>query len=95
VEPGESAHESALRELAEETGILARRAALVARAEFKFGGEAIKYPAAVFTVFLDGATEPVASDELKSFLWWEPTNETWDGLCPLDAEIARRCLSYD
>jgi 8-oxo-dGTP diphosphatase len=95
VEPGESAHEAALRELAEETGISASRASLVARAEFKFGGEATKYLAAVFTVVLAGAPELVASDELKSFIWWEPTSEMWDGLCPLDAEVARRCLSHE
>jgi 8-oxo-dGTP diphosphatase len=95
VESDESAHEAALRELAEETGIRASRASLIARAEFKFGGEATKYLAAVFTVVLDVAPELVASDELKSFIWWEPTSEIWDGLCPLDAEVARRCLSYE
>jgi 8-oxo-dGTP diphosphatase len=95
VEPGESAHEAALRELAEETGISAGGASLVARAEFKFGGEATKYLAAVFSIVLDGTPELVASDELKSFLWWEPSSEMWDGLCPLDAEVARRCLSYE
>jgi 8-oxo-dGTP diphosphatase len=95
VEPGESAHEAALRELAEETGIRASRAAQVARAEFKFGGEATIHLAAVFRVVLDCAPQLEESDELKGFLWWEPTSEMWDGLCPLDAEVARRCLSLE
>jgi 8-oxo-dGTP diphosphatase len=95
LEPGESAHEAARRELAEETGIRANRSSLVARAEFKFGGESTMYLAAVFTVVLDDAPELAASDELKSFIWWKPTSEMWDGLCPLDAEVARRCLSYE
>jgi 8-oxo-dGTP diphosphatase len=95
VELGESAHEAALRELAEETGVVAGRASLIAHAEFKFGGESTKYLAGVFTVVLNVTPELVASDELRSFLWWEPTSEIWDGLSPLDAEIARRCLSYE
>src|SRR5271154_1036091 len=37
VEPCESAHDAAIRELAEETGIKADRASLVALAEFIFG----------------------------------------------------------
>jgi 8-oxo-dGTP diphosphatase len=94
VEPGESAHTTALRELAEETGIRADRASLVARAEFKFGGEATKYLAAIFTVVLYTAPDLVKSDELNSFIWWDPTGGLWDGLCPLDAEVARRCISH-
>jgi 8-oxo-dGTP diphosphatase len=95
IEPGESAREAALRELAEETGISTTKASLVARAEFKFGSEAAKYLAAVFTVFLEEVPVLVPSDELKSFIWWEPTIEMWNGLCPLDAEVARRCLSHE
>jgi 8-oxo-dGTP diphosphatase len=93
VEPGESAHDAALRELAEETGIRASRASLVARAEFTFGGERTRYLAAVFSVGLDGPPELVTSEELKSFIWWDPKSVVWDGLCPLDAEVARRCLT--
>lgn len=95
VEAGESAHEAALRELAEETGIRADRVSLVARAEFMFGGEATTYLAAVFTVVLDSAPDLVESDELNSFIWWDPTGELWDGLSPLDAEVVRRCLSHE
>jgi 8-oxo-dGTP diphosphatase len=93
VEPGESAHEAALRELTEETGIRAGSASIVATAEFTFGGDATVYRAGVFTVLLSSDVDLEASDELASFLWWDPTGDAWDGLSPLDAEIARRTLS--
>lgn len=94
VEAGESVHEAALRELAEETGIRADRVSLVARAEFMFGGEATRYLAAVFTVVIGSAPHLVESEELNRFIWWDPTGELWDGLSPLDAEVARRCLPH-
>lgn len=93
VEPGESAHDAAVRELAEETGIRVDRVALVARAEFMFGSEATRHLAAVFTVVLGGAPVLVENDELSSFMWWNPTAELLDGQCLLDAEIARRCFT--
>ena len=92
VEPGESAHEAAFRELAEETGIRVDRVAHVARAEFMFESEATMHLAAVFSLLLDGAPDLVENDELSSFMWWDPRAEVLDGLCLLDAEVARRCL---
>jgi len=92
VEPGESAHEAAIRELAEETGIRVDQVALIARAECMFGSEATAHLAAVFTVVLGSAPDLVENDELNSFMWWDPTAELCDGLCLLDAEIARRCF---
>jgi len=91
-EPGESAHAAAIRELEEETGIRVDRVALVARAEFMFEFEPTKHLAAVFSLVLTGAPELVENDELNSFEWWDPTSETWDGLCLLDAQVARFCL---
>lgn len=95
VEAGESVQTTALRELAEETGIRADRAALVASAEFTFRGDATRYLAAVFALSLESEPELVASEELASFVWWDPGSDAWDGLSPLDAEVARRCLSPD
>jgi len=91
VEAGESAHDAALRELAEETGIRCDRASFVAQAEFIFGGEARRYLAAVFAVSLSRAPELAESDELTSFIWWDPNGELIKGLSPLDAEVSRRC----
>jgi 8-oxo-dGTP pyrophosphatase MutT (NUDIX family) len=95
IRAGESAHDAALRELVEETGIETDRASLVAGAEFTFRGDATKYRAAVFSVILASAPNLIKSDELISFVWWDPSDELWDGLCPLDAEVARRCRLRD
>jgi 8-oxo-dGTP diphosphatase len=92
LEAGESAYDAALRELAEETGIRAERVSLVARAEFMFGGEATRHLAAVFTVAADSAPDVVGNDEMDDFGWWDPAGELWDGMSPVDAEVARRCL---
>jgi len=92
VEPGESPHEAAIRELAEETGIRVDQVALISRAEFMFGSEATSHLAAVFSVVLGSAPDLVENDELNSFRWWDPTTDLLDGQCLLDAEIARRCL---
>jgi 8-oxo-dGTP diphosphatase len=93
LEAGETAHDAALRELAEETGIEADQVALVARVEFMFGGEANRYVAAVFTLSIDSAPTLVANDEMDRFAWWNPKGELWKGLNPFDAELVRRCLS--
>ena len=92
LEAGESAHDAALRELVEETGIRADRVSLVARAEFMFAGASTRHVAAVFAVLLIRAPNLVVNDEMNDFEWWDPTGEVWDGLSPLDAEVARRCL---
>lgn len=95
LEAGESAHDAAIRELAEETGIRVDRVSLVGLAEFMFGGEATRHLAAVFAVVLGSAPNLVENDELNSFVWWDAAGELWDGLSPLDAEVARRCLSHE
>jgi 8-oxo-dGTP diphosphatase len=92
LEPGESAQLAALRELAEETSIQASSVTLVAKAELTSRGGTTKYSAALFVVVLGSDPELVASDELSSFLWWNPADELFDGQNPLDAEIARRVV---
>ncbi|HTT59517.1 MAG TPA: NUDIX hydrolase [Acidimicrobiales bacterium] len=91
LESGESPHEAAIRELAEETGIRVDRLALVARAEFMFESQATVHLAAVFSLGLDGAPHLVENDELTGFMWWDPRGDLCEGLCLLDAEVARRC----
>jgi 8-oxo-dGTP diphosphatase len=95
LEPGESAHDAAVRELAEETGIQARELTLVARAEFVLGSEANRHWAAVFNVSFDAPPVAEASEEMDDFRWWTVNSDVWEGLSPLDAEVARRCLPAD
>ncbi len=95
VEAGESAHDAALRELEEETGVRADSISLVAFAEMRYGGDATGYRAAVFSASLGSAPALVESEELSGFRWWNPSSELWDGLSPVDAEVVRRCLYRD
>ena len=95
LEPGESAHDAAVRELVEETGIRVDALRLVARAEFVFGGEATRHAAAVFNISFQHRPEPVENDEMEEFRWWHADAELWPGLSPIDAEVARRCLPDD
>lgn len=95
VELGESAHDAAVRELAEETGIQARGLTLAARAEFLLGSEAARHWAAVFTVIFDAPPVPRESEEMADFRWWTVNADLWEHLSPLDAEVARRCLPTD
>ncbi|HEV3187248.1 MAG TPA: NUDIX hydrolase [Acidimicrobiales bacterium] len=95
LDEGESAYKAAIRELEEETGIRADRVSQVARADFFFEGKAASYSAAVFAFVSASDPKPVESDELSSFHWWIPTDELWDGLSPLDAEVIRRCLPFE
>jgi 8-oxo-dGTP diphosphatase len=92
VEPGESAQDAAIRELAEETGINTDRVALVALAEFIFEAEATRHLAAVIVAVLGGAPELIENDEMNSFVWWDPKGKLCDGMSPLDAEVARYCF---
>lgn len=92
VEPGETAHEAAIRELAEETGIEVDRVSLVAQAVFMFERQATEHLAAVFSLSLEHAPTLVENDELIRFIWWDPRDELEEGQCLLDAEVARRCV---
>jgi len=87
---GESAHDAATRELAEETGIHTTQLSHVARAVCSFAETATTYVAEVFTTILDAAPDLIESDELHSFVWWNPASDEGAGVSRVDAEIARR-----
>jgi 8-oxo-dGTP diphosphatase len=93
LEVDESAHGAAIRELAEETGIVVDEVALVARALFTFR-DATQIAADVFAVHLGEAPDLVDNDEMNQFVWWDVASDGWDGLSPIDAAIARECQSF-
>lgn len=90
VEKGESAHDAAIRELAEETAIRVTHALNIARAEFRFSNDATIYNAALFYVIIDQCPQLVESDELSAFRWWNPEDDLWEAMNVLDAEVVRR-----
>ena len=59
------------------------------------GSEATRHWAAVFTVTFDAPPATEASEEMADFRWWTLNTDLWEGLSPLDAEVARRCLPTD
>lgn len=92
LEPGESAHDAAVRELAEETGIRVASLAPAARAEFVLGTPPQRHWAAVFRTSLAAPPTTTANDEMAGFRWWRVGSTGWAGLSTLDAEVARRSL---
>lgn len=92
IEPGESPHAAALRELAEETGVARVALAPAALAEFAFGTPVRTHHATVFHAVLTSTPVLVENDELARFHWWDPRAELLESMSPLDAEVARRCV---
>lgn len=69
-EPGETAAETALRELAEETGILAREPQLFATYDLKSNSTSSHYFLSVFRVEADPAAVAVAADDAVEIGWF-------------------------
>lgn len=89
-DPGETLHETATRELAEETGI--RKVPLTCQAlvDFALTAPTRREQGAIFTTTLDTRPRLTVNEEISAFRWWLPTSPTVPDQSPLDAEIARR-----
>jgi 8-oxo-dGTP diphosphatase len=91
-EPGETAWQAAVRELAEETGIGGVDLDFVAVAEWDLRRPSRREYAAIYRTDLQVAPQLVVNDEALAFLWWDPQSSANEQMNPLDAEIARRTI---
>ena len=91
-EPGETARQAAVRELAEETGIGAVDLDFVAVAECDLRRPSRREYLAMYRTDLQVAPQLVVNDEALAFLWWDPQSSVTEQMNPIDAEIARRAI---
>ncbi|EOD63351.1 NUDIX hydrolase [Amycolatopsis vancoresmycina] len=89
-EPGETARETAARELAEETGLRGVVLTFAAVAEFDLVDPARRELLAVYRAELATAPRLALSEEGLGFRWWSPREPAGPDMSPLDAEIAAR-----
>lgn len=93
LEPGESARQAAVRELAEETGISATDLDFAAVAEFALRRPTRREYAAIYRTALQDEPRLVVNDEVSDFHWWNPGSPPSDDMSPIDAEIVRRVMA--
>ncbi|MGH3927184.1 MAG: NUDIX hydrolase [Pseudonocardiaceae bacterium] len=91
-EPGETARQAAVRELAEETGIGAVDLDFVAVVECDLRRPSRREYTAIYRTDLRVVPQLVVNDEALAFLWWDPRSSVAEQMNPLDAEIARRTI---
>ncbi|MGH3931020.1 MAG: NUDIX hydrolase, partial [Pseudonocardiaceae bacterium] len=91
-EPGETARQTAVRELAEETGIGAVDLDFVAIAECDLRRPSRREYTAIYRTDLQVRPQLVVNDEALAFLWWNPQSSTPEQMNLIDAEIARYAI---
>ncbi|MEV6826963.1 NUDIX hydrolase [Amycolatopsis sp. NPDC051102] len=91
-EPGETARETAGRELAEETGLHGPTLTFAAVAEFDLVRPARRELLAVYRAELAAVPRLTLGEEGLGFRWWSPGEPVGPGTSPLDAEIAARVM---
>ena len=92
-ERDETAWQAAVRELAEETGIVTADLEPAAVAGFSLTSPARREYAAVYRLVLRAMPLLAADDEVLDFRWWDPRSPLAEDMSPLDAEIARRVMA--
>ncbi len=84
----EAARQAAVRELAEEAGIVAADLESAAVAGFVLANPDRREYAAVYRLALRALPQLAADDEILGFRWWDPRSPVPDDMSSLDAEIA-------
>lgn len=92
LEPGETARQAAVRELAEETGISATDLGFAAVVEFAPRRPTRREYAAVYRTDLQVKPQLVVNDEVSDFHWWDLCSPLVVDMSPLDAEIGKRVI---
>jgi 8-oxo-dGTP pyrophosphatase MutT (NUDIX family) len=88
-EPGETPHETAVRELREETGVDVAGLTFAAVADFDLTNPPRRETLAVYRTRLATVPPLAVNDEVLDFRWWPPADPVAEDMSPLDAEIAR------
>lgn len=89
LDPGETARQAAVRELAEETGIVTTGLDFAGVAEFSLARPARREYAAIYRCVLASAPRLVVNDEIAGFRWWDPRAPLGEATSPIDAGIGR------
>ncbi|MGN9907692.1 NUDIX hydrolase [Phytohabitans sp. LJ34] len=93
-EPGETARQTAVRELREETGIDLPSLTFAGVAEFVLARPKRRELLAVYQVHLELMPRLTVNEEALAFRWWPPSELLSHDMSPLDAEIARRVVHF-
>jgi 8-oxo-dGTP diphosphatase len=90
LDPGETARDAAVRELAEETGITAVPLAFRAVAEFAMAAPPRHESGAIYATAVRVPPRLRVNDEIGGFRWWRPGSPLAPDQSPIDTEIAVR-----
>ena len=90
LDPGESAREAAVRELAEESGQRADTLDLAGVAKIRVAPDNRLEYLAIYRGELESPQPFTPNDEMSAATWWNPT-EPLTALFPIDAALANLC----
>jgi 8-oxo-dGTP diphosphatase len=91
-EPGETARQAAVRELAEETGISSVDLDFIAVAEVDLRRSNRQEYTAIYRTDLQDVPQLVVNEEASAFLWWDPQSSVTEQMNLIDAEMVRRTI---